>query len=66
MSWEVRKHQGAVKQVVAGFAAESEAKADAMARCIDRMAEYVVFDAKSNEVGRAIFDKDKAYWQEAP
>jgi hypothetical protein len=73
MSWDVRKHQGAIKEVVAGFATEAEAKADALARCTSPETEYVVFDAKSNEVGRAIFDtgtrlepRGTAYWQAAP
>ncbi len=66
MSWQVRKHEGAIKTVVAGFAAEADAKADALARCVDRAAEYVVFDPKSNEVGRAIFDDGAASWHAAP
>ncbi|HEY6193438.1 MAG TPA: hypothetical protein VI504_00200 [Candidatus Eisenbacteria bacterium] len=63
MSYEVRKEAGANWQVVGGFADEASAKAAALAACTSRAAEFIVYDAKSFEIGRAVFHDGAAEWR---
>ena len=63
MSYEVRKHIGAGKWVIGGYADAAEAQAAAVAACDTPGIEYVLFDEQSNELGRAVWNEGKAEWR---